>query len=67
MHCNRKKILYKGDKNMKKFIKAVKMYFRFKRLVRNFKRTHEQMYTIHQNSKGEEWITIKWVPNGIEA
>lgn len=52
---------------MKKFIKAVKMYFRFKRLVRNFKRTHEQVYTIHQNSKGEEWITIKWVPNGIEA
>lgn len=52
---------------MKKIINGVKMYFRFRRLVRNFKKSHYQMYTIHQNTKGEEWITVKWVPNGMEA
>ena len=48
-----------------RLIDAIKKYFRFKRLVKEFKRSHYQAYTIHQNMKGEEWVTIEWKPLGV--
>ena len=49
---------------MKKLYYAIWRFFRFKKLVREFKRTHYQYYTIHQNMRGEEWVTVEWKPIG---
>lgn len=43
-----------------KLFDCVRKYFRFKRLVKEFKKTHYQKYTIHQDMRGNEWVTVEW-------
>ena len=41
-------------------IGIVQRYFTFLRLKREFKKTHKQVYTVHENMKGEQWVTCRW-------
>lgn len=38
----------------------LKRLFTYWRLKHEFKRTHRQVVTVHENMQGDQWVTIRW-------